>query len=407
MQNQEHMYNTPEHTSSGENQINTDPREQALPQDSMDRSYEEGYSGGTRDIWSEGQKLQPMPKSEKSMGRLLVVIALLGVAFLAGSHFANISSWLSGIGIAVLVIIGLSVLASNWRVVTIPMPARTFQVQEHARLTIHNSAGRVAIRRGEEGMISVNATKRASGIGIDPESMQVRYDQFTNALNITTDVNWNIFQFGMRSIDFEITVPANCDIQLENGAGRVAVEGMNGNVRVRTGSGSLVVRDVEGQIAMKTGSGHIEGSHLAGRIELRTGSSRIEVQDIRGQIDLHTGSSRIEGSNLRGQVKAQTGSGRIEIRQSALTGDSLLKTGSSAIEFDGSLDPSSSTKMKTGSGGIRLSLPASATFSLDAKTGSGGVHNEFGSKDRGNGLRAQLKLRTGSGGIHITRNGTY
>ncbi|MGH2479987.1 MAG: hypothetical protein ACRDHW_10065, partial [Ktedonobacteraceae bacterium] len=119
MQNQEHIYNTPEHTTPGENQINTDPREQAQSQDYAYKSYEEGYSGSeTRDIWSEGQKLQPMQKSEKSMGGLLVVIVLLCVAFLAGSHFANISGRLSWIGIAVLIVIGLSALATNWHVVT-------------------------------------------------------------------------------------------------------------------------------------------------------------------------------------------------------------------------------------------------------------------------------------------------
>lgn len=406
MQNQEHIYNTPEHTPPDENQINTDPREQTQEQGDAYRSYEEGYSGsGPRDIWSEGQKLQPMPKSEKSMGGLLAIIALLCLAFIAGSHFASIPGWLSWALAAVLVIAGLSVLSSNWRVVTIPMPTRAFQVQEHARLVINNGAGRVAIRRGEEGVIGVAATKRASGIGITPENMQVRYDQYGDVLNITTNVAWNLFQFGMRSVDFEITVPANCDVQLENGSGRVAVLGTNGDIRVRTGSGSIEARDIEGQIAMKTGSGHIEGSNLKGRIELRTGSSRIEVQNLQGLIDLHTGSSRIEGNNLRGQVKAQTGSGRIEIRQSAFTGNSLLKTGSSSIEFDGSLDPQSRTEMKTGSGGIRVSLPTGTAFRLDAKTGSGGVHNEFGSNEVGSGPRAQLRLRTGSSGIYITRSG--
>ncbi len=408
MQNQEHIYNIPEHPAPDENQINTDPREQAQSQNYADRSYEEGYSGSrTRDIWSEGQKLQPTLKSEKSMGGLLAILALLCVAFIAGSHFASIPGWLSWGLVAVLVVAGLSALSSNWRVVTIPMPTRSFQVQEHARLVIKNGAGRVAIRQGEEGMIGVAATKRASGIGITPENMQVRYEQYGDALNITTNVAWNLFQFGMRSVDFEITVPANCDVQLENGSGRVAVQGTNGDVRVRTGSGSIEARDIEGQIAMKTGSGHIEGSNLTGRIELRTGSSHIEVQNLQGQIDLHTGSSRIEGINLRGQVKARTGSGRIEMRQSALTGYSLLKTGSSSIEFDGTLDPQSSTGMHAGSGAIRVSLPASSAFRLDAKTGSGGVHNEFGANEVGNGPRAQIKLRTGSSSIYVTRGGTY
>lgn len=406
MQNQEHIYNTPEYTPLIENQTNTDPREQAQTQDYSDKSYTDGYTGSeTRDIWSEGQKVQPVPKSAKSMGGLLVIIALVCVAFIAGSHFGVIFGWLVWLVVTALIVAGVGMLITNWRVVTIPMPTRTFQINEHARLVISNGAGKVSIRRGEEGVVSVAATQRASGIGINPASMQVGYDQHGDMLNITSQVAWNILQFGLRSVDFEITVPAHCDVQLDNGSGSVVVQGANGTFRVRTGSGSIQAHDLQGQIAMKTGSSRIEASNLQGRIDLSTGSSRIEAHNLEGQVNLRTGSSRIEVSNVRGQVTAQTGSGRIEVTRAALAGNSSFKTGSSSITFEGSLDPRGSYEMKTGSGGINLTLPAETTFSLDAKTGSGGVHNEFGNKEVGNSPRARLRLRAGSSAIRIARDG--
>src|SRR2546421_1857617 len=388
MQNQQefdHTSSTSEETPAPlkERQINTDPREQPPSQESTSRSYEEGYTDQSeRDYWPfEGEKLQPEPKNQKSMGGLLVFVVLLCAVFIAGSFFGVILSWLTWVVVIVLIIAGLAALATNWRVVTIPMPTRTFLIMEHARLVINNGAGTVSIRRGEEGMVSVTATKRASGIGIDAERMQINYNQYGDTLDISSRMAWSLLEFGLRTVDFEITVPSSCDVHLQNGAGRVAVQDTSGEIRVRTGSGRVEAHDLQGRIAMKTGSGRIEAGNLQGLIDLRTGSSRIIL------------------GNVRGHLTAQTGSGRIEVSRAMLSGESSLKTGSSSITFDGSLDALGSYKFQTGSGGINLRLPDDAAFSLDARTGSGGVHNEFGSNEVGNGPHPPLKLKTGSGGV--------
>lgn len=403
----DHTSNTPEETPAPlkERQINIDPREQPPSHGYTYRSYEDGYTDlSERDYWPfEGEKLQPEPKNQKSMGGLLALVVLLCAAFIAGSFFGVILSWLTWVVVIALIIAGLAALATNWRVVTIPMPTRTFQIMEHARLVINNGAGTVSIRRGEEGMVSVTATKRASGIGIDAEHMQINYNQYGDTLDISSRMAWSLLQFGLRTVDFEITVPSSCDVRLQNGAGRVAVQGTSGEIRVRTGSGRVYAYDLQGRIAMKTGSGRIEAGNLQGLIDLHTGSSRIEAQNLQGQTNLRTGSSRIILGNVRGQLTAQTGSGRIEVSQAVLSGESSLKTGSNSITFDGSLDALGSYKFQTGSGGITLRLPDDAAFSLDAKTNSGGVYNEFGSTEVGNGPHPTLKLRAGSGGIRIYR----
>lgn len=390
MQNQEHMYNTDEHTPTSESGINRDPREQTQLHDPAYPTYTEGYRGNEmRDIWSEGQKVQPAPQRENNISGLLTIIALLCVAFIAGSYYGIVLGWLSWVVVMLLVVAGVVALIANWRVVVIPMPTRTFQINEHARLVLNNSIGKVAIRRGEEGVITVAATKRVSGIRLQPEKIQVHYDQYGDAVNITTDVSWTLFQFGMRRVEFEITVPASCDMQVGSGAGSLLVQGIQGNIRLSTGSGRIEMRDLQGQIAMKTGSGGIKADYIQGQILARTGSGGIK------------------GSFLEGQTELITGSGGISVVQSTLLGISRFSTGSGGISFEGALDPSGKSEMKTGSGGMRLQLPTNAAFSLNAKTGSGGVHNEFGGNEVGDSPRAQLKLRTGSGGIHITRNGMY
>jgi len=403
----EHTSNTPEETPAPlkERQINTDPREQPPSHESTYRSYEEGYiDQSERDYWPfEGEKLQPEPKNQKSIGGLLGLVVLLCAVFIAGSFFGVILSWLTWVVVIVLIIAGLAALATNWRVVTIPMPTRTFQILEHARLVINNGAGTVSIRRGEEGVVSVTATKRASGIGIDAERMQIDYNQYGDTLDISSHMDWSILQFGLRTVDFEITVPSSCDVHLQNGSGRIMLQGTSGVIRVRTGGGSVHAHDLRGQIEMKTGGGRIEADSLQGLIDLRTGGGRIEAQNLQGQIYLHTGGSPIILGNTHGQLATETGGGRIEVSQAALSGESSLKTGGGTITFDGSLDALGSYNFRTGGGKINLRLPDDAAFSLDAKTGGGGVHNEFGGTEVGNGPHAPLKLRTGGGEIRISR----
>lgn len=395
MQNQQEFYHTSEETSmpSSERQSNHDPHEQqqSQSQEYTNRSYEEGYTSlNEHDFWPyKGQKLQPEPKNHKSMGWLLALAVLVCAIFLAGSLFGLILNWLTWVVVTVLLTVGIAMLITNWRVVAIPMPPRSFRIREHARLTINNRAGRITIRRGEAGVIRVNSTKRASGFGINPRRIQINENQYGDFLEISTRMDWNMFQVGLRSVDFEITVPASCDVRVQNGSGQIVVQGTSGEMSVHTGSGRVSAHDLQGQIAMKTGSGRIEVGNLQGLINLRTGSGRIEADNLQGQINLHTGS------------------GRIEVTRSALSGKSLLKTGSNSINVDSSLDPLGDYQFQTGSGSITLILPADAAFALDAKTGIGGVHNEFGSDKGSNGPRAPLKLRTGSGGIHIHRNGIF
>jgi len=410
MQNQQEFSYSPHMpeetpTPPGERQSNTEPREQPTVQGSTNRSYEEGYTGlNEQDFWSDkGEKLRPTPKNQKSMGGMLALLALLCAAFIAGSLFGVILSWLTWIVVIVLIIAGLAALATNWRVVTVPMPTSTFQIMEHARLVINNGSGAVAIRRGEEGMISVAATKRASGIGIDAERMQINYTQYGDMLDISSHMAWSFLQFGLRTVDFEITVPPNCDVQIQNGGGPVAVQETSGVIRVRTGGGSVEARDLQGQIAMKTGGGRIEADNLQGLIDMYTGGGRIEAQNLQGQIAMKTGGSHIILRNTRGQLTAQTGGGRIEVSQAALSGESSVATGGGAITFDGSLDARGNYKFQTGGGAITLELPADAAFSLDIKTGGGGIHNEFGGNETGNGPRAPLKLKTGGGTIRIMK----
>ncbi|HLG64628.1 MAG TPA: DUF4097 family beta strand repeat-containing protein [Ktedonosporobacter sp.] len=388
MQSQEHIYEPQEPAPLSAQQVNAEPREQGAQRQEYEyQPYAEGYAGS---IWqSEGEKLRPEPGEQRGIAVLLLVLLIIGALAISGSMSGLIVHWLGWLILTLLVFFGAIAVIANWRVVTIPMPVQTFQVSERPTLVIKNTAGTIALHRGEQDIVTVSGVKRAGGLYPRPEKMQLLCNQQNNILNITGRIFWGVFQLGLRRIDMDITVPETCDIELTNTSGRVIVQSISGTCRLDTSSGRIIMSDLQGLITAHTGSGRIEASNLQGHTSLQTGSGRMQL------------------SNIQGQLNGKTGSGRIELLNATLSGESRLKTGSGSITFTGSLDPSGDYELTTGSGRIRVSLPLDASFSLKSKTGSGGVTNEFGSNEVGNLPRPPLKLKTGSGNIRIQRGTTF
>jgi Putative adhesin len=358
--------------------INDDPREQqrwqASPreEDEAEAEYADGYAG--LDPWDmrnrDDEKIRPRTTAGRGFAGLWLLIAILGALVVAGIVISILISWLILTLVALLVIVGLGALFWKRRVVAFPISMQTFQVAEHPRLLLNNAVGNVVVRRGEEGLVTVTGTKRASGIRVSPQRMQVGYDLRGNTLAVSARVNWHLLQFGMNRIDLEISVPTSCDLRLENGSGNVVLQGINGEIKLRTGSG------------------RIDASQLQGRMTLKTGSGAISV------------------AGASGQVTLATGSGRIDASATLLAGASQFKTGSGSISFEGTLDPRGKNEFVTGSGPVACTLPQRAAFSLKATTGSGRVVNEFGACEVGSKPRAQLRVKTGSGGICLYRRST-
>jgi hypothetical protein len=373
MQSQEGMARPPQYSLPDEQQVNDDPREQRQGQETPayeERSYEEGYVGlDADDMWQprRDEKLRPGPTGQRSPNILLLLLALLCGIIIGATLIGILFTWLSWLLLTGLVTGVVVIAILNWRTVTMPMPVQSFSVTHHPRLVINDTVGTISIRRGENGVVNVAPTKRVSGVGVTPENMRVGYELRDNMLYVSTQVKWNMFQFGLRRIDLEITVPEECDVQVDNGSGRITANGLHGNIQLKTGSG------------------------------------RIEVGDLRGNVALKTGSGSITGGAVNGQIALTTGSGRIELLRSDMAGTSRIKTGSGSITFDGTLDQRGNYEMKTGSGSVHVTLTPDASFRLQASTGSGRVVNEFDGLATSNGSQALLKIKTGSGGIRVYR----
>ena len=210
--------------------------------------------------------------------------------------------------------------------------AETFEVGESAYLEISNFAGNVTVRAGQDNLIRVVATKRASSSSALNDvavSMSEQGDRVVVRTKKTD--NWPSAR-----VDLEITAPAGTELDLNTGAGNLAFRDMTGSIRAHSGAGDVDARGAAGPIQLGTGAGSVryEGTP-SGTCRFETGAGDINLRlpanpDVR--VDVGTGLGSINmgyrvdgqtsmrnvegviGDGSQGYIYAHTGIGSISVR---------------------------------------------------------------------------------------------
>ena len=189
---------------------------------------------------------------------------------------------------------------------------QSFSVGETPYLDIDNFAGRVSIRAGEGNVIRVVATKKAFGeSALDRISVSMREEEDGVFIRTTKGNNLN-----NASVDLEIVVPPDTDLELNTGAGSIEIRDMTGSIDAHSGAGSITVRDARGPVQVGVGAGSIQYRGVpVGRCRFETGAGEISIRlpaepDVR--LDLSTGWGSIDVNyDVAGQTSTRHVSGVI------------------------------------------------------------------------------------------------
>ena len=296
---------------------------------------------------------------------------------------------------------------------------RTLQVNGPVDLDVKTGSGRINIRNGNAGQVTVHATIRAnegwlfgSGCGMSADekvkSLESHppIEQTGNSIRIGHDderTRCNV------SISYDIVVPADTRLISKTGSGSQQVEGIRGPAEVQTGSGDIKVSDVDADVRAHTGSGSIDLDGIAGSLNAQTGSGSIHGRHIGGLMKSQGGKVKpVSADSSAVRIDVHTGSGRIELED--VTGTLSASAASGSLHVQG--DPTGNWDLHSGSGGVEVELPQNAAFNIDAETGSGGItvdqpvtiqgsvsRRALRGSVRGGGI--ELRIRTGSGGIRV------
>jgi DUF4097 and DUF4098 domain-containing protein YvlB len=290
---------------------------------------------------------------------------------------------------------------------------RNFTVSGPVQLNIDNSSGSVNVRRGGSGKVAIHAEVRTNHWMGGSESDVKEVEQNPPVKQDGNNVRISKLDGSLGrhlSINYEIEVPEETQIESTTGSGSQTIEMIKGPVAASSGSGSVRVRQVEEPTQATTGSGSIELDDIRGAAQAKTGSGSITAQGIGGAFKGETGSGHIDMTQTApGDVYVQSGSGHIELKN--VEGKLYAHTGSGHIEING--NPKGDWEVHAGSGGVDLQVPPNSGFDIDAHAGSGTVsidgpitmessmsnRHEVRGKVRGGGPR--MAVTTGSGSINI------
>lgn len=280
---------------------------------------------------------------------------------------------------------------------------RTLSVSAPTRLIVDTGSGDVHVRRGTDGTVSVQghmfihaltrqqAHELAEKIKADPPieilGNTVRIGDLSK---YREGSSW--FLGPSLSINFDIQVPYDTEVELDSGSGDLVVSEIRGPVQAESGSGDIEITSIEREVAVSTGSGDIKVSGAA-KVSAKASSGDVKLSTISGDVTIEVGSGDVVLQEIGSSVHVDTGSGDIRV--------------------DSALGSSARWQLETSSGDVAIRLPADARFALAAETSSGEIKADFpltvtGKLSErelrgtvGESPSAEISIETSSGDIRI------
>lgn len=103
----------------------------------------------------------------------------------------------------------------------------------------------------------------------------------------------------------------------------------------------------------------------------------ITIPENINKVQVNTGVGDIDVGDVTSNLKLYTGVGEINVDNVAALGDTVLKTGTGDIGFEGNIDNLNSMDANTGVGEIDFRAPEGSKMSLKASTGVGELSGDF------------------------------
>ena len=289
---------------------------------------------------------------------------------------------------------------------------RTFTVSGPVRLELSNGSGNVDIRGTADGKVHVHGrvTKGWTLWGSSEKNIQETVSNPPVELRgdtvlIGKETSWlkNV------SIDYQIEVPRDTEIDAGVASGGVTIDQVRGPVKCSSASGYVHVYRVDRETQLSAASGSIEVSGIGGTLRVSTASGSVEIADVKGDIQATAVSGSIRIVNPGGRVEASNVSGSINV--TGASNDVRAHVISGPIEVAGNPSGNRYWDLKTVSGSVDLRVPPNSSFLLSADATSGDIRTNLPVMIEEQGkhsLRAhvgnssgRVEVHTVSGGINV------
>ncbi|MXY47796.1 MAG: DUF4097 domain-containing protein [Gemmatimonadetes bacterium] len=292
-----------------------------------------------------------------------------------------------------------------------------FEVNPGGTLTVDAELGAIYIRSSNNDEVDVLVRKRLRSTDADQarkafSNVEIDIKQVDKGVRIEVDQIRNVTYRrwfwqdwpDRLSVDIEVTVPVEYNLDLSTISGDIRTTNTVGDVTAKTLSGNISTGPAEGNLSIKTNSGNIRTGPVVGKVHTITLSGYNEIGPVNGEVKVRSNSGNIKTGSVEGNVQGKSLSGNIVI--GPVHGDVTVSTNSGSIEssfVDGNLKASSlSGSVKTGP--VKNDVTVSTTDG-DIDTGDigGSVQSSSLSGHISIGaVNSNVKANTTSGNIKVS-----
>jgi DUF4097 and DUF4098 domain-containing protein YvlB len=191
---------------------------------------------------------------------------------------------------------------------------RHFTVQGKPVVTVQNATGRIQVRAWDKQEVMIVGQRGSSNVEVDTEQVGNRIEIATRVLSANSNPD------ALRA-DYEISVPAESELQVRSDSGNVTVDSVHGDMSFDTVAADLALQDVEGYLVVKSIGGSTTCTRCSGRMDATSISGDVKLlQPTMDNVRVQTSSGNIlfDGSFMnRGIYVLKNYSGTIEVRFSS------------------------------------------------------------------------------------------
>jgi len=244
-------------------------------------------------------------------------------------------------------------------------------IKKNGTLLIENIHGNIDIKtEWSQNYIILNATKQISKKE-NQEDIEIKLNNNApkNEIIIKTELKNDKMK---SSIDYELIIPGNININLKTDTGSITVNKCTGEIIASTNKGYITIEEITGQISLETNQGNISVTQAHGKVTSKTTSGDINLEGISGSIDAQTKKGSIYVAQAQGNIKAETQKGNITLENSNKNIDAKTQSGTIKVACK-EIPSTSCIKLATISGNIHLDIPKNTNADIQARTEKGSL----------------------------------
>ena len=260
-----------------------------------------------------------------------------------------------------------------------------FDMKSGGKLVIDRAHGDVEIRTWNKDQVKIQEFVRLDVFTRQEaeEVMERIRSEYvvTSARIVIENQGWR----GSVQRDFEITLPAEFDVDLYINKGDIRVDKLKGEITIESQQGDIIVNDTEGDIYLNSASGELEVNRAKGNVELNTAGGALEVTELDGELSANTAGGDIDIRGATKDVIVNTAGGEITLNN--IGGKIDANTAGGDIDV---LVCKSDVRVSTAGGDITMEA---IDGELDARTHGGDIECEQ--------VKGDINVQTHGGDIDL------